>query len=445
LIAAGCGATFTDHEARAGSFFSSGALLLTAALAAARAGLRRLERDHAPQPTLTALGVRNASRHRTRSLLTVGLLASATFVVVAVESFHKDTGADFARRDGGSGGFALYAETDLPFFQDLNQPDDRAGLARAGPLLSGVRLYPCRLRAGDDTSCLNLYQPLKPRLLGVPPALIERAGFRFAASLADKPAEQADPWLLLERPDEDGGVPAIIDANTAQWVLHVPLGGTVEIDDEEGRKTRLRIVGLLAESLFQSEVLLSEANFLKLYPRHEGFHFALIDTGSLSPPRIRQLQDALQQDLAEFGPNVQTTASRVVAYAAVENMYLATFQALGGLGLLLGAVGLAIVLLRGVWERRGELALLRALGFRSGRLAWLVLAENVFLLLLGLAAGAVAALLAVAPHLGGGGAEGLWLHIGLLLLGVLAVGLCAGLAAVHTTLRAPVLQALRRE
>ena len=53
------------------------------------------------------------------------------------------------------------------------------------------------------------------------------------------------------------------------------------------------------------------------------------------------------------------------------------------MGLLLGAAGLAIVLLRGVWERRGELALLRALGFRKGRLAWLVLAENLLLLLVG--------------------------------------------------------------
>jgi len=32
----------------------------------------------------------------------------------------------------------------------------------------------------------------------------------------------------------------------------------------------------------------------------------------------------------------------------VENTYLATFQALGGLGLLLGALGLAVVLLRSV-------------------------------------------------------------------------------------------------
>jgi putative ABC transport system permease protein len=443
LSLVGVGAVATDHEARAGSFFGSGALLLTAALAAVWNGLRRLGQATSPQPTVTALGIRNASRHRSRSLLTVGLLASATFVVVAVESFHKDTGADFAKKSGGSGGFALFAETDIPFFQDLNQPAAREELKLTGPLLKDVRFYPCRVRAGDDTSCLNLYQPLKPRLLSIAPALVQRGGFRFAASLAETPAEKENPWLLLQRPGE--AIPAILDANTAQWVLHVPLGGTIEVDDEAGRKVKLRVVALLQESIYQSEVLVSEASFLKLYPRHEGFNFALLDTGALDSAQVRQVQATLQQSLANLGLNVQSTASRVRAYEAVENMYLATFQALGGLGLILGAVGLAIVLLRGVWERRAELALLRALGFRAGSLAWLVLAENLFLLVLGLAAGTLAALLAVAPHLLGGGADVLWLRIGLLLLAVLVVGLGAGLAAVFTTLRAPVLAALQRE
>ncbi len=90
---------------------------------------------------------------------------------------------------------------------------------------------------------------------------------------------------------------------------------------------------------------------------------------------------------------------RLAAYLAVENTYLSTFQALGGLGLVLGSLGLAVVLLRAVWERRAELALLRALGYRRRMLAWLVLAENSFLLLVGLVMGAVSALLSILPQL----------------------------------------------
>ena len=57
-----------------------------------------------------------------------------------------------------------------------------------------------------------------------------------------------------------------------------------------------------------------------------------------------------------------------------------------------------VALLRNALERRGELALLRALGFGRGRLGLIVVAEDALLLVLGLAAGTVAALPAVAPR-----------------------------------------------
>jgi hypothetical protein len=66
-------------------------------------------------------------------------------------------------------------------------------------------------------------------------------------------------------------------------------------------------------------------------------------------------------------------------------------------------------------------------------------------LLLGLLAGTVAGLFAVAPHLVGAGADVLRWRLVLLLLGVLAVGFGTALVAVLTTLRAPLLTALRRE
>ena len=54
-------------------------------------------------------------------------------------------------------------------------------------------------------------------------------------------------------------------------------------------------------------------------------------------------------------------------------------------------------------------------------------------------------LLAVAPHLIGAGADVLWLRIAGLLAVVLVVGLLAATLAVLSTLRTPVLTALRRE
>jgi ABC-type antimicrobial peptide transport system permease subunit len=433
-----------DNEMQAVTFFASGALLLLGALAAVLAWMRSTRHSSVAgggRQGLARLGMRNAARYPTRSLLTAGLLAAAVFLVIAVESFHRDAESGFLGKESGSGGFNLIGESSLPVYQDLKSSLDLP--ADAARTLEGVQVYPLRRRAGDDASCLNLYQPRRPRILGVSSSFIDRGGFRFQRSEAQRPEEIVNPWELLSSGDRDGTIPAIADATTARWKLNdIKLGGTTEVTNERGEVVRLRIVALLSDSIFQSELLVSEASFLQMYPGHEGYNFFLIDAPI---NRVSEVKTALEAALAGQGLEIATTASRLSSYMAVENTYLATFQALGGFGLLLGALGLAVVLLRTVWERRGELALLRALGFRRSALAWLVLSENSFLLGLGLAVGTGAALLAVVPHQIAGAGQVPWLRLVVLVILVLAVGLGAGAAAVVASLRSPLIPALRRE
>ena len=468
--AAGClaGGWFVrDHEAQAGTFFGSGLLLLVAGLAGLLVWMRRSRHATVAGHGAAAvgrLGIRNAARHPSRSLLTAGLLASAAFLLVGVESFRRSAGADFLDKNAGSGGFALLGESDLPIFLDLNDPKAREEVldnlerrltqpaqgkqplsakeveqkrAAAGKLLKEMTFYPFRVRAGDDASCLNLYQPRRPRILGAPDRLIDEGGFSFAAASR----KLGNPWLLL-REDASSGVPVFGESNTVEWMLKSGLGKEVSVPDWQGRPRALRIDGLLSDSVFQSGLLMSEANFKKLYPDQEGYNFFLI---RVPPGREQEAKELLDAALLDRGFEATLTARRLESFLAVENMYLSTFQALGGLGLLLGTLGLAVVLLRSVWERRGELALLRALGYRRGTLGWLVLAENSFLLLLGLCLGALAALLSVAPHVLGGGGHVAWLGLLGMLLLALAVGLTASVAATAATVRAALVPALRRE
>jgi ABC-type antimicrobial peptide transport system permease subunit len=447
-----------DHEMRAMTFFGSGALLLTACLAGVSAWMRSARHrtvEGGGWWGVGRLGVRNAARHPARSLLTAGLLASAAFLVVAVDAFHRSAeGAADA-----NGGFSLVAESDLPLFLDLNSDEGRqqvrdklvpvfrdelkgdntAAERRADEAVKllkdkDTKVFAFRVHAGDDASCLNLYKPQQPRLLGVPDSFIDRDGFQFADVKPQSDAERANPWLVLRRPDNPP--PAFGEKNTVVWMLKSDVGKDVEVSPG----VPVRVAGLLQDSVFQSSLLVSEAQFLRLYPGHEGYNFFLIQTPPGREGEVKRLLDAA---LADRGFEATPAAERLASYLAVENTYLSTFQALGGLGLLLGSLGLAVVLLRGVWERRGELALLRALGYRRGTLGWLVLAENAFLLVLGLVAGTVSALVAVAPHLSAGGVP--WVHLLLLLALVLAVGLLAGGIATATTLRAPLVPALRRE
>src|SRR5262249_802171 len=156
--------------------------------------------------------------------------------------------------------------------------------------------------------------------------------FNFANSEATSPEERANPWLLLDKELDDGSIPAIGDANTVKWILHSDLGKEIEVQNDQGQAVRLRIVGLLQDSIFQSELLLSEHNFLGAFPRQEGYRFFLVDA---PPDRASEVRTALETALADQGFFVTPTAQRLESYLAVENTYLQTFQALGGLGLAL--------------------------------------------------------------------------------------------------------------
>jgi ABC-type antimicrobial peptide transport system permease subunit len=158
-----------------------------------------------------------------------------------------------------------------------------------------------------------------------------------------------------------------------------------------------------------------------------------------------ELATLIERDLADFGFDVETTASVIENYLSVQDTYMAAFQTLGGMGLLLGTLGLGAVVLRNVTERRQELALLSAVGFPPTSVAVMVLAETLFLLLAGLAIGLLCALVAVAPQLARLKDWSVMLPLAILLLAIVAAGLGSGWAAVRSALRVPVLSALRVE
>src|SRR5262249_47425841 len=160
----------------------------------------------------------------------------------------------------------------------------------------------------------NLYQPRRPRLLGVPRSLIDQNRFQFSKSEAD-----GNPWQLLETERPDGAIPVFADATAAEYVLHKKLGDEVEGPNERGEPCRLRIVGLLKDSMFQSELLVSEAHFLQLYPSHEGYNYFLMETPRERAPDVESL---LGTALTDRGFDVTRTADKLESFLAVENTYL---------------------------------------------------------------------------------------------------------------------------
>lgn len=440
-----------SDEANPGLFFGAGALWLMTGLVAGSMWMGRLgARESAKQLTVWGMGIRNITRRRTRSLATLGLLACGSFLIASIGVFRLDAVRDADLRSSGTGGFALLGESTLPVVHDLNTSTGREFYALERDDLAGVQVVPLRVRDGDDASCLNLNRAQQPRLLGVPSEQLARRGSFTFARVVDG-AGVDNPWRLLQdaavnAPDDSGGVgptpviPAIGDLNSIVWAMGRKVGDTLNYVDDRGREVRVRIVGAVANSILQGSLLIDEEAFVRLFPSEVGYRMFLVDAPSKDGERVA---GTLARALSDVGLELTPSTRRLAQFNAVQNTYLSTFQVLGGLGLALGSVGLGVVLLRNVFERRGELALLLAVGYRPQGVRWMVLSEHGLLLLAGLVLGLAAAAVAVVPSLRS--AELPVGSLGLTLAAVLGSGLLWTWAASRWSLRGELLPALRRE
>jgi ABC-type lipoprotein release transport system permease subunit len=443
LAALVLGASWMALLAQAAGFFAAGALLLASALAAfsaAFSGRVRRAVDGRGWQAVSRLGLRSASYRPDRSVLSIAVVAAATFILIAVDAFRRDGSVDAGDRQSGLGGYSVLVETTLPIVHDPNTVEGRQALNLSD--LEGVTLEPFRLLPGDDASCLNLYAPQNPRIIAPTDSFLEEGRFAFQQSMATTDAERANPWLLLKREEPDGAVPVITDANSMTYVLHRRLGEDIAIS-HGGRQIRLRLVAALRDSMLQGELVMAQDRFVELFPEQEGYRLLLVDA---APARVADVSAHIEDVLADVGADATAAAERLATFHRVENTYLSTFQTLGGLGLLLGTVGLAAVMLRNAVERRRELGLLGAVGFQRRHFLMMSAAENALLLAGGLLAGALCAAIAIAPAVvERGGRMPLTAAGTLLIFAVFVTGLLSSLLATRFVTGAPLVESFRAE
>ena len=179
----------------------------------------------------------------------------------------------------------------------LNTPDGRFELGfseKASELLSASEIFPFRVLPGEDVSCLNLYQPQKPQILGASDAMLDEY-----------------PWSQIRVVQPEGSKAAAIgDEKSLRWILHHNPDDDFLIQDEFGKPLSLKLV-TLENSLFQSQLIISESNFTKYFPSQIGYQFFLIKT----PPALREeTAQVLEKTLGDYGFDLTSASARLASY-----------------------------------------------------------------------------------------------------------------------------------
>ena len=426
-----------EAQAAVGMFFLSGILALVGLLSLVRLLLTHGPGGRAGLKSLVGLAWRGLAHRPSRAFSIAAIVAVAEFLIVAVSAFSLSSPPHPRERSGPTGGWTSIATFAAPTSVDPTDPVAAAELGlsdAARQTLAGATLEPIRASAGDDASCTNLYAPARPIVLGVGPRFVARGGFRFTghAPLSSSAAAEANPWQLLGRTG-DGPIPAILDDATARWALKLGgVGARFTLPDDEGTLVEFEIVGLLEPGILQGWVIVAESDFQSVFPSRSGAAMALVDAGE---EPLSAVDRAARAAWVDAGVTIQPTLDRLRSLSAVQNTFLAAFQALGTLGLLLGTAGVAAAQVQGVLERIGTFGLLGAIGFPPGRLRAIVLLETCFMVGLGLAAGALAGAATLPAHVAGGRAAVPLVWIAATCGLTLLVALLAGLVATRAVAR----------
>lgn len=363
--------------------------------------------------------LKNTARQPSRSKTCVLTISLACCIIVAVGANRQDTAP--------VSDYTYVAESALPLHHNLNSSDGRFELGFSdedAEILSESVIYPFRVLPGEDVSCLNLYKPEKPQILGAPDTIVA--------------VEEWDNLSVLEQTDTY--IPAVGDENSLRWILHHNPKDDFVIQDEAGKDLRLRL-DTISNSLFQSQLIISESDFKKAFPSQNGYQFFLIKTPVYLQEQTSQI---LEKTLEDYGFDVTSASQRLANFRSVQNTYIATFQSLGGLGVLLGTFGLALVLVRNIMERRGELATLRAIGFKRELLSRMLFLESSFLLFIGMLIGVIAGLLG-AIFSQDSSPSFPWGSMTITLFLIFGFGIIANAIAVFFSLRLPLLSSLKSE
>lgn len=392
---------------------------------------------------------------RPRKLAAIILLAIGTMAILVTGANRKNTTAE-TQKESGTGGFLIWMETTLPVLQEMNSKDAQAVMNLAGePVLDHVRFIPLQVKAGDDASCLNLNQVSNPPLMAIPARLFDSLGVMTFNALAPG-IDLAHPWTGLEVSNGNGVINGFADMTVITWGLQKKIGDTLQFMDEHGDKLLVKLAGGLENSIFQGNLLISDIFFRKAFPSVSGAKTFLAyhdipasagEKGFNGPTQVRldSLAAVLENALRDYGLMTLPATDRLAAFNTVENTYLTVFMMLGGLGLIIGTIGLGIILRRDIQERRGQLAMMRAIGYSKRLIRRILFLEYLKIMAAGMVAGIVPSVAILLPRMLQPGFQLPILWMSIIILLVLLSGLTWIWHALHGALKGEIILSLRQE
>ncbi len=346
----------------------------------------------------TALAYPMASRFRTG--MTLAMFSLVIFTLSIIGFIDAAFNSAFGDTRRFSGGFDVTASASFTNpIDDLGaRIDESPGLDAADfAVIGAMGGLPVLIRQQDTEQELQDWF-----VTSVDPAYAEAVTYGFGLRDERYPDDRA-VWRALAEGEEvavvsAAMVPAASDFEQGGPDFDFQLEGFQREDDvlpevyvevfdsSEERMVRLRVIGVIEESAFFARTVTTGHETLqRLAPvdlPYLNYEIVLRD-----PSRAGAVAAALEEEFVQHGVQASSLEKVVNDFTALNRTFNRIIQGFMGLGLVVGIAALGVIAARSVVERRVQIGILRAIGYRSGMVQLSFLIESSFIALLGIAVG----------------------------------------------------------
>lgn len=227
-------------------------------------------------------------------------------------------------------------------------------------------------------------QRMRQSVIGIDSNFVKNNSFGFSDYMSQYDSKEevwqavlSDPSLVVSQSSTMQFGPPTGDRTS--------LNSTVTLFDKNGELVEKRVIGLMNQSVIQGL-------FMSKDTAEDEFDMT---SNSLFFMNVKEGRDAdkiakdLEREFIENGMQPIVLGTIIEQSLSATWMFFDLFSGYMGLGLVVGIAGLGIISLRAVHERRLEIGMMRAIGFKRRMISYAFLIENSFITLTGIILGTV--------------------------------------------------------
>jgi putative ABC transport system permease protein len=183
---------------------------------------------------------------------------------------------------------------------------------------------------------------------------------------------------------------AIVEEQTASS-LGVRVGDTVTVETQDGKKAKLKVIGLYRDPMMLNGIIVGTSGYQALFPSGQQY---MVFVKAAPGSDLEQEQQALQTALASVPTaKVETAQEYKDSLIGQVNQLLNLVYGLLAMSVIISLFGIVNTLVLAVYERTREIGLLRAIGSSRGQIRATVRYESVITSVIGAIMGIVVGVL----------------------------------------------------